>query len=170
MTRMTWSRIALPPLVVLLGLLGSAPIWCCLAATADDQITFDLVTSKWTVAANGTWVVDSEVTVRAPKVNPSHVVRMPITWSASTEKLEVVQARVDKPDGRSIILANEAIREDPLTGDEYFHEYSDERRLLITFPDVDPGDPIVVRTHRDEFKPRVPGGFAAAVVLDRSVG
>lgn len=167
---MTWSRIVLPPLVVLLGLLGSAPIWCCLAATADDQITFDLVTSKWTVAANGTWVVDSEVTVRAPKVNPAHVVRMPITWSASTEKLEVVQARVDKPDGRSIILAKEAIREDPLTGDEYFHEYSDERRLLITFPDVDPGDLIVVRTHRDEFKPRVPGGFAAAVVLDRSVG
>jgi hypothetical protein len=165
---MRWSRIALPPLLVLLGLIGAA--WCCRAAADDDRITFDLVTSKWTVAANGTWVVDSEVTVRTPKVNPSHVVRMPMTWSASTEKLDVVQARVDKPDGSSIIEGKEAIREDPLTGDEYFHEYSDEHRMLITFPDVDPGDLIVVRTHRDVFKPRVPGGFTAAIVLDRTVG
>ena len=95
---------------------------------------------------------------------------MPLTWSASTEKLEVTQARVDKPDGRSIIMEPDAIREDPLTGDEYFHEFSDEHRLLITFTDVEPSDLIVDRAHRDVIKPRVPGGFTAAGVLDRSVG
>ena len=164
------SRIARIPVVVLLLLIGPAALWRCMAATSDEHVTFDLVTSKWTVADNGTWAVDSEVTLRAPKVNPSHVVRMPMSWSGSTEKLEVVQARVDKPDGHSVTLGDDAIREDPLTGDADFHEFSDERRLIITFPDVDPGDLIVVRTHRDVFKPRVPGGFMAAVVLDRSVG
>ena len=163
------SRIARLPFVILLLLIGLAP-WRGMAATSDEHVTFDLVTSKWTVAADGTWVVDSEVTLRAPKVNPSHVVRMPLSWSGSTERLDVVQARVDKPDGRSVIMGNDAVRQDPLTGDAYFHEFSDQRRLIITFPDVDPGDLIVVRTHRDVFKPRVPGGFMAAVVLDRSVG
>ena len=166
---MRWSRTALLSVLVLLGLIGPAALRGCLAAGSDEQITFDLVTSKWIVAANGTWVVDSEVTVRPPKTNPSHVVRMPMTWSGSTEKLEVVQARIDKPDGRSITMPSEAIRDSPLVGDEYFHEFSDEHRLIITFSDVEPGDLIVVRTHRDVFKPRVPGGFTAAVVLDRSV-
>ena len=141
------------------------------AAAADaGQITFDQVASKWTVAPNGTWAVDAEISIRAPKDNPSHVVSMPLTWSASTETLEVVQARIDKPDGRSIVMGKETVRDDPPTGDEYFHEFSDEHRLLITFPDAEPGDLLVVRTHRDVFRPRVPGGFMVAPVLDRNVG
>jgi hypothetical protein len=154
--------------ITLALLLGAAPT--VRAAVPDNEVTFDQVTSKWTVAEDGTWVVDAEVTIRAPKENPSHVVRMPLTWSTSTEKLKVVQARIDKPDGRSVVLPKEAIREDPPTGDAYFHEFSDEDRLIITFSDAEPGDLLVVRTKRDVFHPRVPGGFMAAPVLDRAVG
>ena len=114
--------------------------------------------------------VDAEVSIRAPGNNDSHVVRTPLTWSASTEKLTVVQARIDRPDGSSIVMGPEAIRDDPLTGDEYFHEFSDQRRLLITFSDAQPGDLLVIKTHRDVFRPRVPGGFMAAPVFDRTVG
>ena len=60
------------------------------AATPANQITFDQVISKWTVAPDGTWVVEADVTIRAPKDNPSHVVRVPVTWSASLEKLQVI--------------------------------------------------------------------------------
>jgi hypothetical protein len=153
-----------------LGLLLSLPIPRCFAAPPDNQVTFDQVISKWTVAPDGSWVVEADVTMRAPKDNPSHVVRMPATWSTSTEKLEVVQARIDKPDGRSIILGGDAVREDPPVGDQYFHEFSDEDRLVITFANTDPGDLLVLRMRRDVFRPRVPGGFMAAPVLDRSVG
>jgi hypothetical protein len=141
-----------------------------MAAAPNTQITFDQVMSKWIVNEDGTWTVDADVTIRAPRDNPSHVVRMPLTWSASTEKLDVVLARIDKPDGRSIVMPPSAIRESPPMGDEYFHEYSDEKRLIITFTDAENGDLILVRTHRDVFKPRVPGGFMAAPMLDRSVG
>ena len=82
----------------------------------------------------------------------------------------ILRARVDKPDGHSVVMGPETIREDPFTGDRYFHEFSDQRRLLITFPDVEPGDLMVVHTKRDVFRPRIPGGFMAAPVLDRSVG
>src|ERR1022692_1864813 len=106
-----WSRlITRPALVVVCLILLTLP---CLAA---DQITFELVMSKWTVAENGTWVVDAEVTIRAPKDNPTHVVRVPLTWSGSSERLEVIQARIDKPDGRSVVMANAAVRDDPPTG------------------------------------------------------
>jgi hypothetical protein len=141
-----------------------------IAEAADPRITFDQVMSKWTVASDGTWVVDAEVTVRAPENNLTHVVQIPLTWSASTERLEIVQARLDKPDGRSVIVGKESIREDPPTGDQYFHEYSDEHRMLITFTDAQTDDLLVVRARRDVFRPRVPGGFMAAPGLDRGVG
>src|SRR5665213_2866613 len=141
MTPVKWSWIALAAALLLLGLMPR-----CLAATPDDEIIFDQVTSKWIVAANGTWTVDAEASIRAPKDDPSHVVRVPLTWSASTEKLNVAQARIDKPDGRSVVMGKEAIRDFPLTGDMYFHEFLDTRRLLLTFSDVQPGDLLVVRT------------------------
>src|SRR6185312_17550328 len=72
--------------------------------------------------------------------------------------------------GKSIVLPKEATREDPPTGDRFFHEFSDQQRMMITFTNVDAGDLLVVRTRRDIFHPRVPGGFMAAPVLDRSVG
>jgi len=140
------------------------------AATAENRVTFDQVMTKWTVEANGTWVVDADLTIRAPKDNVSHVVKVPMTWSESVEKLEVIQARIDKPDGHSIVMGKEAIREDPPTGDMYFHEYSDIRRLIITFTNTETGDLLVIRSHRVVSHPLVPGGFMAAPVLDRGVG
>src|SRR5258706_557857 len=102
--KMSWLMLAFG-----LILLGSPHR---IATAAENQIIFDQVISKWTVAPNGTWVVDAEVTIRAPKDNVTHVVVVPLTWSASTEKLEVVQARIDKPDGNSVVLRPEMIRED----------------------------------------------------------
>ncbi|MSP03183.1 MAG: DUF3857 domain-containing protein [Acetobacteraceae bacterium] len=141
-----------------------------LAASPDTKVRFETVTSKWVVQTNGTWIVEAEVTIRPPKENPSHIVRVPLTWSGSTEKLTVVAARIDGPNGRSVSVPPDHIREDPPHGDRYFHEFSDQKRLVITFTDVGPDDAIVVRTKRDVFRPRVPGGFMAAPVLDRTVG
>jgi hypothetical protein len=140
------------------------------ARAVEPRIVFDLANSKWTVQEDGTWTVDADATIRAPRDNVSHVVRVPLSWSASTEKLQVVQARIDKPDGRSVILTADAVREASPSGDANFHEFSDERRIIITFTDARDGDLLVVRAHRDVFHPRVPGGFMAAPVLDRSVG
>ncbi len=164
---MSLSRRAL---TIGLGLLPlSVPTSRSIAAAPADPIVFNEVASSWIVAPDGTWTVDAEVSVRAPKVNPSHVVRMPLSWSSSTERFHVVQARIDKADGRSVVMGPETMRDDPPTGDEYFHEFSDERRMIVTFDNVEPGDVLVVKSHRDVFRPRVPGGFMAAPVLDRSV-
>jgi Domain of Unknown Function with PDB structure (DUF3857)/Transglutaminase-like superfamily len=162
---MSASRLA--PAV---GLILLALPFRCIAAGASNPVAFDQIMSKWTVEENGTWTVDAEVAIRAPRDNPSHVVRLPLTWSASMEKLDVVQARIDKPDGHSVVMPGDALREDPPSGDRYFHEFTDEHRLIITFSDVQTGDLLAIRTHREVFRPRVPGGFMAAPVLDQKVG
>jgi hypothetical protein len=171
MTRrtVTLSRLVLARLVLAFGAIIVARPASCLAAETVNRITFDQVASKWTVQENGTWTVDADATIRAPKDNVSHIVRVPLTWSASTEKLTIVQARIDKPDGRTVVMPKDAVREDAPYGDALFHEFSDERRLIVTFTDAQNDDLLVVRTHREVFRPRVPGGFMAAPMLDRSV-
>jgi hypothetical protein len=160
-------RVKFATLAISQLLMFAAPIQ---AATApNNPITFDEVQLKWIVAPDSTWTVDAEVTLRAPGDNPWGVVRMPISWSASIETMNIVQARIDKPDGRQIILPKEAIRDDPPTGDRYFHEFSDLHRLLITFSGTEPRDLLIVRTKRHVFHPRIPGGFMTAPVLDRDV-
>jgi hypothetical protein len=166
---MTRRGVTLSRLVLVFGLVLLAWPAGCLAVEADNRITFDQVMSKWIVQENGTWTVDADATIQAPRDNFSHIVRVPITWSASTEKLTVVQARIDRPDGRSVTMPNDAVREVPPAGDAWFHEFADEHRLIITFTDAQNNDLLVVRTHRDVFRPRVPGGFMAAPMLDRSV-
>jgi transglutaminase-like putative cysteine protease len=171
--RMTWrGRNLLPGSLILMhvGLILACLMKCGFAAPPDNQVTFDQVASTWTVARDGTWVVDAEVTIRAPKDNPSHIVRVPLVWTDTIETLTVIQARVEKPDGRKVIVGGDAIREDSATGDRYFHEFSAQRRLLITYVDIQPGDLLVFHTRRDVIHPRVPGGFMAAVVLDPTVG
>ncbi len=149
------------------GLAGSAGF---AAVAVDNEVKFEQVLSKWIVQTDGTWVVEAEVTIRPPAENPSRVVVVPLTWSDSTERLTVTQARIERADGRALDLPPAAMREAPPTGDRYFHEFSDQRRLLITFADVGSTDTLVVRTQRNVFHPRVPGGFMTAPILDRTVG
>jgi transglutaminase-like putative cysteine protease len=161
----TWRRCVPAIWLILTGL-----IQCGFTASAQNRIMFDQVTSTWTVASDGTWVTDSEISLRAPRDNPSHVVQVPLIWSGSAETLQVVQARIEKSDGQTIVLGAEAVREDPLTGDEYFHEFSDQRRLIVTFSDAQTGDLLVIHSRRDVTHPRVPNGFMTTVLLDPAIG
>ncbi len=143
-------------------------MFCLLVAggPAAGQTVFDQVTSKWTVEANGTAVSEAEFEIRAPRRNPLRIFSIPLTWSESIESLTIIQARIEKPDGRIVVLPDSAIRDDPFTGDKEFHEFSDERRLMLTFTNVEPGDVLVVKTRRSIVHPRIPGGFTVSPVLD----
>ena len=158
-------RLALLLGVVLPGLTPGLP-----AQAADTPVTFDLVNSTWTVAADGSAVVESEVSMRLPATGAMRVAQVPLIWSGSVERMEVLEARVEKRDGRVVPVRKDAIREDQPTGDRYFHEYSDVRRVIVTFLDAEAGDLLTIRTRRDMIRPRVPGGFMAAPVLARTVG
>lgn len=139
------------------------------AQAADAVFTFDLVTSRTVVAPDGTWTVDTEATIKAPADNPSRVIRVPLVWSRSIEDLNILDARIEKPNGPPSAVAPDAIRDDPLTGDRYFHEFSDLARKTITFSNVDAGDVLRLQTVRRVHHPRVPGGFAMVHILDPSV-
>ena len=152
-------------LVLAIALLTALPAWA-----AGPPFTFDLVHATWTVAADGSAVVESEVSIRIGKDASISIAEIPLTWSASVERLEVIQAQIEKKDGRIMPVPPLAIREDPLKGDQYFHEYSDQRRLVITVRDPEPGDRVAIRTRREIFRSRVPGGFMTAPVQSPTVG
>ena len=135
----------------------------------DKSFTFDLVTSRTEVSADGTWTVDSDITIKGPKDNPSRIVRVPMIWAKSVETLEITDARVVKAARSPGRLPDGSIRDDPFTGDRYFHEYVDQGRKVITFNDVEEGDVLHIQTLRTVKHPRVPGGFMTAPVLDPSV-
>ena len=110
-----WTRLAVMVLALLLLALPPGRQ----ALPADAPVTFDLVNAAWTVAADGSAVVEAEVTLRLPKTGTMRVAQVPLTWSGSTETLEVLEARVEKPNGRLVPAGKDAIREDPPTGDRY---------------------------------------------------
>ena len=161
---MPWPRLAL-----VLGLGLSLPFpGRCLAADAP-ALTYDSVDTKWTVAPDGTAVLEAEVSLRLAKGDPTRVLRVPLLWS-SGETLAVTGIRVEKPGGLVLRPGEEAVREAPFEGDRDFHVYSDLRRLVVTLPNVGADDLVVLRVRRVLVRPRVPGGFTIAHVLARWVG
>ena len=157
------SKIAIIPgaITVLTALLGPAK--------AAGPLVLDQLQSKWTVALDGTSVNETEFSIKVPKDQSSPIVNVPLLWSGAIESLSVTQVRIEKPGGQTVILGPDSVREDPPRGDALFHEYSDERRLIVTFTRTAAGDVLIVRTRREATRPRVPGGFFVAPVLDMPV-
>ena len=163
------TRVALLRCALALALLGLVPARAS-AAEADSPFIFDAVTATITVAADGSHVTDTELVIRIVPGAGLRAAQIPLSWSRSVERLEILEARIDKKDGRAIVLGKEAFQDDPPTGDRYFHEFSDESRTVLSFPDAREGDLLTIRTRREAFRPRVPGGFMTTVMLARTAG
>ena len=125
----------------------------CLAATTapDSQITFDQVISKWIVQENGTWAVDARPLYHSRAPKGQHFPRRPRTGDVVRldQKLEIMQRRVDKPDGHSVVLGKETIRKTHPRVTSSFHEFSDQHRFVVTFSNAETGDMLVLRTHHE---------------------
>ena len=160
---------ALSRSALMLAFLGLAPVQAG-AAEAGGPFIFDAVTSTAAVAADGSHVTDTELAIRIVPGPGLRSAQIPLSWSRSVETLEVLEARVEKKDGTRIVLGETFRQDDPPTGDRYFHEFSDEGRIILTFPDVQEGDLLIVRARRSAFRPRVPGGFMTTVMLARTAG
>lgn len=135
---------------------------------APARAAVDVATSAWTVAADGTAVFEGTFTIRLPDDKSPGIQRIPLTWSPSVETLRVIDAHIEKPDGRVLSAGREAIAEAPPPTDPYARVFLDQRRLLVSFIDAGPGDVVEIRTRREMFRSRVPGGFAIAPVLARN--
>ena len=151
-------------LIVGLALLAPTP-----ALAADGGMTFETVNSTWTVAADGTYIIDAELAIRIGVAVANGAMRIPLSWDAATETLEIQDARIERPGEPAIHIAASSFRDTTVEGDRYFHEYSRNHRLLVTLPDVMPKDLLTIQLRRVVFRPRVPGGFMAVAMLEPSV-
>lgn len=85
--------------------------------------------------------------------------QIPIVFSESLDKVEILEARTVKADGEKLDVQLDAIRTELMPGAGNFPMFNDMRRMVIIFPSVAAGDSVVYRLKRRRVKPYFPGYF-----------
>jgi transglutaminase-like putative cysteine protease len=85
-----------------------------------------------------------------------------LTYSPSSEKLEVLEAATRKPDGRIIEAGPSAVVEQLPPGSAELDHFTDRRQKVVLLPDVEPGDTLLITWRRTMRRPILPG-FATAL-------
>jgi len=150
-----------------LGLLAAA---ASPAAATDTPAYTTAVDTRMTIGADLTATLESTVRQKVLKESAIRVLgQQSLSFAESINSIEIVEAYTQKADGRRLPLdpANILTR-DAATGLNAVFE-RDAKVTTLIFPDVGVGDTLVYvsRTHRHD--KRMPGHFAYAYVLVRSI-
>ena len=95
--------------------------------------------------------------------------QQPIAFSDGLERLELVEAYTQKPDGRRVPVEPGAVRTQLAPGVPNAPVYSDRTQMLAVMPDVAGGDLLVVTWRRTILQPLFPGEFAQTSFFIRTV-
>lgn len=83
-----------------------------------------------------------------------------IAYSTSLQQLEVLQAQVITPDGKTIDVPASAIFEQAPYASQAAPSFGDLKVRTLVFPQVTPGSRLIVRTRLTQHKPLLPGQFS----------
>lgn len=86
--------------------------------------------------------------------------QQPMSYSDGLEKLELVEAYTQKPDGRRISVERNAVRTQLAPGVPNLPAYSDRKQMVVVMPDAAGGDLLVATWRRTVLQPLFPGEFA----------
>lgn len=86
--------------------------------------------------------------------------QVPLIFSDSLDKVEVLEARTLKANGQELPVQVDAIRTELMPGASNFPMFNDMRRKIIIFPDVAAGDSVSYKVKRTRIKPNFPGYFS----------
>lgn len=92
--------------------------------------------------------------------------QVPITYSDSLERLEILEAYTLKGNGEKIPVATGSIMSQLPPGNPKAAQFSDQKQKVILFPQVRSDDTVTWTVRRTELRPRLPGNFTFAYVLD----
>jgi transglutaminase-like putative cysteine protease len=114
----------------------------------------------YTVEADGRYVHDADYIILVRNERGVHERgQVPFPYSASREKLEVIEAYTETSDGRRIPVPADKIltRESPVTAGAPM--FSDVKVTTVIFPDVEVRAKLHYRIRRTEMEPLFPGYF-----------
>lgn len=113
------------------------------------------------VEADGRYTVTVELVRRV--LNDSGVreaAQTAIPYSTSLQSLEILQAQVQSPDGRTIDLPASAIFEQQSPASQAAPSFSDHKVRVLVYPQVTPGSRILTRIRHTQRKPALAGQFS----------
>jgi len=89
----------------------------------------------------------------------------PIDFDGATEKLELLYAYTEKPDGRKYPVNPNSVYAQLTQGDDSTPEFDSTKQKIVVFPQLAPGDTVVLSYRRTELKPVIPHEFSRTFVL-----
>jgi lipoprotein NlpI len=97
------------------------------------------------------------------------VTQQPIPYSESMADLDVLDARIDKPDGRTIPVPSSAIYAQPAPGSSQEPMFNDLRQKVIVFPNVEAGDTLSYTARFRDKQPYMPNAFSTEHMFSRLI-
>lgn len=122
-----------------------AALGLCSTSLSAQTTGYTIVTARQTyvIEPDGRYVLTAEVERRANDARAARDGgRIDITYSASQQKLEIVEAATVKPDGRRVSVTSDRILDIAPQVSRETALYTDLRTRSIVFPDLQAGDSI----------------------------
>ena len=95
--------------------------------------------------------------------------QIPLTYNATTQDAQILEAHTQKTDGRRIPVdpGNIVVQKAPSVA--LSSMYNDTEEKVIIFPNVEPGDTLVLSAKLSDRTPIIPGGFSLAHYFSTAV-
>jgi transglutaminase-like putative cysteine protease len=140
-------------------------------AVPDEGFKYTKMHIDDAVKEDGTEEIRSTVSMTVLREDAvEYLKQYEIGYSTSAEKVEVVEAYTQKPDGRRIDASRDGFQ---ITASGGRHgaapAFSDETTLTIVFPDVEVGDTVTAVVNRSVTDPLFPGKFSHLHSFPKSV-
>lgn len=167
--------IACRPMKVLKGMLFFLWAWFCAScALAQDEghVRYLKDVSAYRVNPDATYSVVSELSYRL--LTEAALVangKAAISYRSGLEEVEVLDAYTLKPDGRRIAVGEAGVQlQEGELATGYEISQADQRKLMITFPQLEVGDAAVYRYRLTGKATIFPGQFFTSHVYSRNIG
>jgi len=155
---------------VLARCLALASFAAAMPAWAEAPVTFRQFAVDVDVNTDGSAVENVHIALQANNdALAQRIAQQPVTYSVSREKLTILEAYTEKPDGTRLAVDATAIHTQLVPGAANFPLFDDQERKVVVFPSVAAHDTLVYSLRREIQKPLIPGQFAWSSFLNRSV-
>ena len=154
---------------VIVRCLALAAFAAAMPAWAEARVTFRQAVVDIDVNADGSAVQTVHIAMQANNdALAQQLAQQPITYSAAREKLTILEAYTEKPDGTRLAVDATAIHNQLVPGAVNFPLFDDQERKVVVFPSVAAHDTLVYSMRREIRKPLIRGQFTLDLFLNRS--
>jgi transglutaminase-like putative cysteine protease len=152
---MTLKRL-LPLCLLTITAAHAAPV-----TVLRDDMTYD-------VNADSTYVLNAETSLRIDEQQAiAQRGQMPIEYSASQQKLEILEAYTTTRDGTRVDVAPDKIADQQAPASTGAPMFSDAKMKVVVFPQVEVGSVLTVRYRLTQLTPALTGVFTGGTTFSR---